>query len=181
MEVMGRVGGEESDAGQPRSATASAHTCGGVASQRARTQTGRCRLRPCRSDRCLGRLAGSPTRRAKHDRRWLDPVADKLLQATGLILVAACGFAPLWIVLLLLGKELALIVGCLALSQHKVVSARPLGKAASLLLFPALVAGLANLFALRFLLYTGAALSLLAGLDYLLVVIRASSNNTHTG
>jgi CDP-diacylglycerol--glycerol-3-phosphate 3-phosphatidyltransferase len=114
--------------------------------------------------------------------KWLDPVADKLLQATGLILVAASGFAPLWIVLLLLGKELALIVGgAWLLSQHKVVSARPLGKAASLLLFPALVAGLANLFALRFLLYTGAALSLLAGLDYLLVVIRASSNNTHAG
>lgn len=114
--------------------------------------------------------------------KWLDPLADKLLQATGLILVATSGFVSPWLVFLLLGKELALVIGgAWLLSKDQVVSARPLGKIASLLLFPALVAGLAEISAFRFLLYIGAVFSLLAGLDYLLVVIRGPSNSAHAG
>ncbi|NLN18293.1 MAG: phosphatidylglycerophosphate synthase [Firmicutes bacterium] len=114
--------------------------------------------------------------------KWLDPVADKFLQATALVLVTSNGFIPLWLALVLVGKELALIIGgAFLLRRGRVISARPSGKMASLFLFPGLVAGLADLSALRLLLYVGALLSVLAGLDYLLVVIQASTDSTHAG
>ncbi|MGI6082529.1 MAG: CDP-alcohol phosphatidyltransferase family protein [Limnochordia bacterium] len=114
--------------------------------------------------------------------KWLDPAADKLLQATAVILVTASGYIPVWLAMILIGKELALLIGgAFLLLRGRVISARPSGKIASLFLFPGLAAGLANQSAFRFLLYVGALFSLLAGFDYLLVVIRASSDSTHAG
>lgn len=88
----------------------------------------------------------------------------------------------MWLVVLLLAKEAALLIGgALLLRRDVVISARFSGKAASFLLFSGLVAGLADVTALRPLLYAGAIFSLLAGLDYLVLVVRASSSSNSIG
>lgn len=106
--------------------------------------------------------------------KLLDPIADKILILSVLWLLINSGFVPYWLAALLIAKELLLVVGGgVLLCKHQVVKARFLGKAGSLLLFIALGAGLAGLTSLRSLLFGGAALSLAAGIDYLILAIRS--------
>jgi CDP-diacylglycerol--glycerol-3-phosphate 3-phosphatidyltransferase len=114
--------------------------------------------------------------------KLLDPVADKALQLSALFLVVRSGYSPLWLVLVLLGKELALLLGGLFMLRNGiVVSARFYGKLASLLLFVALTAGLAGMFSWQPLLYLGASVSCLAGLDYLIQAVRTFSSRRISG
>ena len=65
--------------------------------------------------------------------KLLDPVADKLSLVTVLALFVAAGQIPSWILIAVLVKEMLLIVGgVFALKRGRVVSALPIGKAATL-------------------------------------------------
>lgn len=65
--------------------------------------------------------------------KLLDPVADKLSLLTILSLFAADGQIPRWVLFAVLAKELLLIGGgILALKKGWIVSALPIGKAATL-------------------------------------------------
>jgi CDP-diacylglycerol--glycerol-3-phosphate 3-phosphatidyltransferase len=62
-----------------------------------------------------------------------DPLADKLLIAVTLIPLGRLGEIPLWLVLLVLGRELVItLFRRFALSRGRVISASPLGKAKTL-------------------------------------------------
>jgi CDP-diacylglycerol--glycerol-3-phosphate 3-phosphatidyltransferase len=59
----------------------------------------------------------------------LDPLADKLLTAAAFLSLVEMGLAPAWMVMIILGRELA-VTGLrnLALSRGVVIPASPLGK-----------------------------------------------------
>jgi cardiolipin synthase len=69
---------------------------------------------------------------------FLDPLADKLTQATVLVLLAALGKVPFWLFALVLARELLLVYGAvrIRLARRKVtIRARLEGKLSTLLLF----------------------------------------------
>jgi CDP-diacylglycerol--glycerol-3-phosphate 3-phosphatidyltransferase len=60
----------------------------------------------------------------------LDPLADKLLTAAAFLSLVEMGLAPAWMVMIVLGRELAVTaLRNLALSRGVVIPASPLGKA----------------------------------------------------
>lgn len=64
--------------------------------------------------------------------KLMDPLADKLLLLTMLVLFCVEGTLPVGVVALVIAKELAMIAGgCFALSRGIVVHALPIGKAAT--------------------------------------------------
>lgn len=129
-------------------------------------------------DGWIARLRGEVSSLGK----LLDPLADKALQLTTLFTTARTGFTPVWVVVVLLVKESLLVLGGLwMLHQDYVVSARLYGKVASVLLFVALAGGLLQLDIMQPVLYVGVAVSLLAGLDYLIQAVRTLSNKRTMG
>jgi cardiolipin synthase len=113
----------------------------------------------------------------------LDPAADRLYIVCTLVALALRDVVPVWVVALLLGRELVLGVMLLVLRRHGYppLQVHYLGKAATLLLlyaFPVLLiadgegplAGLARPFAWALTIW-GTALYLLAGLFYVIQVI----------
>jgi cardiolipin synthase len=113
----------------------------------------------------------------------LDPAADRLYIVCTLVALALRDVVPVWVVALLLGRELVLGVMLLVLRRHGYppLQVHYLGKAATLLLlyaFPVLLiadgegplAGLAQPFAWALTIW-GTALYLLAGLFYVIQVI----------
>ncbi len=65
---------------------------------------------------------------------WLDPAADKLLMLFSLVALLQLGCAPLWLVLLVLARDLAVALGALivwALHLPLAIAASILGKAAT--------------------------------------------------
>lgn len=45
--------------------------------------------------------------------RFLDPAADKLLMLAAFVVLAAMGFAPLWLAVLVIGRDIAIVTGIL--------------------------------------------------------------------
>lgn len=61
--------------------------------------------------------------------KFIDPVADKLLVLSTLIMLSSLGFMPAWTVILILARELSVDgLRLVAISRGKVISAGPLGK-----------------------------------------------------
>ena len=61
--------------------------------------------------------------------KFIDPVADKLLVLTTLVMLVRCGLMEAWVVVLLLCRELAVDgLRMVAVGQGKVIAAGPLGK-----------------------------------------------------
>ena len=59
----------------------------------------------------------------------LDPLADKLLVASTLIMLTALGFIPGWIACIIVGRELAVTgLRCVLIENSQDVAASPLGK-----------------------------------------------------
>ena len=113
----------------------------------------------------------------------LDPAADRLYIVSTLVALALRDIVPVWLVVLLVGRELVLGVALLVLRRYGYppLQVHYLGKAATLLLlyaFPGLllahgdgwVAGLAEPFAWAFTIW-GTALYVLAGVLYIVQVI----------
>jgi CDP-diacylglycerol--glycerol-3-phosphate 3-phosphatidyltransferase len=71
--------------------------------------------------------------------RFLDPLADKLLISTVFIVLTLIGEIPLWVTVIVVGRDLMVAMGCVALyffiGKEKVASIRPsfLGKMATFL------------------------------------------------
>ncbi len=61
--------------------------------------------------------------------KFLDPMADKLVVSAALIMLIPLGRAPAWMVVVIVGRELAITgLRSMALSEGKVISADELGK-----------------------------------------------------
>jgi CDP-diacylglycerol--glycerol-3-phosphate 3-phosphatidyltransferase len=61
--------------------------------------------------------------------KFLDPVADKLVVSAALIMLIPLGRAPAWMVVVIVGRELAITgLRSMAVSEGKVISADELGK-----------------------------------------------------
>lgn len=73
------------------------------------------------------------SRRITRFGKLADPIADKLLIALTLIPLGALGELPIWLVVLVLGRDLAItLFRRFALARGRVISASPLGKAKTL-------------------------------------------------
>lgn len=107
--------------------------------------------------------------------KLLDPVADKLLVVGTLLAFAVRGTIPTWWLVVLALKEAALLMGGLVLlgTSRRVVASRMPGKAATTVLLAGIAAVLVGWEALgRPLLGAGILLSVGAGVDYLLLLLR---------
>jgi CDP-diacylglycerol--glycerol-3-phosphate 3-phosphatidyltransferase len=61
--------------------------------------------------------------------KFLDPLADKLVVSAALIMLIPLGRAPAWMVVVIVGRELAITgLRSMAVSEGKVISADELGK-----------------------------------------------------
>ena len=61
--------------------------------------------------------------------KFLDPLADKLVVSAALIMLIPLGRAPAWMVVVIVGRELAITgLRSMAVSEGKVISADALGK-----------------------------------------------------
>jgi cardiolipin synthase len=49
--------------------------------------------------------------------RYLDPAADKLLMVTSFLTLTALGFTPLWLTVLVIARDIAIVLG-IALAHH---------------------------------------------------------------
>jgi CDP-diacylglycerol--glycerol-3-phosphate 3-phosphatidyltransferase len=75
-----------------------------------------------------GRIARS-TKQATTLGKLLDPIADKLLISTALISLVQVGRAPAWMVVLIVGRELAITgLRTIAASQNIIIHASEFGK-----------------------------------------------------
>jgi CDP-diacylglycerol--glycerol-3-phosphate 3-phosphatidyltransferase len=110
--------------------------------------------------------------------KLMDPLADKMLVATPLIMLIPMGRIPAWVSLLIISRELA-VTGLrgLAAASGIVVSASGLGKVKSvfqytalcILIFPAALLPIPYLHELgRIILYISLLLTLWSGMDYFL-------------
>ena len=61
--------------------------------------------------------------------KFIDPVADKLLNLSAMIMLIHCGMMPAWVVIIILARELAVDgLRMVAVGQGHVIAAGPLGK-----------------------------------------------------
>lgn len=105
----------------------------------------------------------------------LDPVADKLLVVGTLLAFALRGTIPTWWLVVLALKEIALLLGGLILlgTSRRVVASRMLGKVSTAFLLSGIAIVLFGLEPLgRLLIGAGTILSVAAGFDYLLLLLR---------
>ncbi len=113
--------------------------------------------------------------------KLLDPIADKLSLLTLLGLFVADGQIPLWVLGVILLKEMLLVVGsCVALHRGLVVSALPIGKVTTVSFILSMIARFVGIRdTADVLLGVSVALSLLAFAWYCMVVPgKIKANNT---
>lgn len=101
--------------------------------------------------------------------KLIDPLADKLVMAAAFISLAIVGKLPLWLVFVLVGKELALVFGAAIYYFRKdlVVSSSILGKSATVILYIGTTLVILGFEWAVSIVIVGVAVSLVAGLDYL--------------
>lgn len=72
--------------------------------------------------------------------KFLDPVADKLLIAAALIMLAGLGRVPAWMVVIIIGREIAVTgLRSIASSEGIVIAASDLGKGKTILQISAVI------------------------------------------
>lgn len=108
--------------------------------------------------------------------KLLDPLADKLSLLTLLWLFVAAGEIPLWVILFVLAREAAMIVGsAVALHRGVVVYALPIGKVTTVCFVLSIVARFMELMRIAdVLLYASVALSAVALVWYAVVLLRGT-------
>jgi len=105
-----------------------------------------------------------------------DPLADKLLQLTALLLLSTGGRLPVYFFYILCAKELAMIIGSLFfLKKDVVVYSNWVGKAAAAILFSGIVLSFLNIAFSVYTLWAGIAVSLSAAVIYLLKFLKQVS------
>ena len=105
--------------------------------------------------------------------KFLDPLADKLIVMTALLILNDKGIVPMWITLIILAREFIVTgIRLIAVGEGKVIAASKLGKYKTALTMVALVLLLlypfANIFPVIgiYILYVGVILTVISGLDY---------------
>jgi len=113
--------------------------------------------------------------------KFLDPLADKLLIVTTLIMLIPLGRVPAWMVALIVSREIAITgMRTVAVMSKVVIAASPLGKAKTVLQIAALIALLIHypFFGINFhaigmvILWLALVATLYSGMDYLLKFFR---------
>lgn len=108
-----------------------------------------------------------------------DPLADKLLQLTALLLLSTGGRIPMLFFNILCVKELAMIIGALFfLKKDVVVYSNWIGKAASAIIFAGIVLSFLNISVAEYLLWAGLAVSFTAGAFYLIRFLKQMKGKT---
>lgn len=98
----------------------------------------------------------------------MDPLADKLLVMTALLCLIALDRVGVWVVALILGRELAITgIRTVAAAEGIVVAASPLGKAKTVTQMLAIILLLLNISPGIYLLYLALVLTLVSGADYI--------------
>lgn len=109
--------------------------------------------------------------------KLMDPLADKLMVITALICLTADGLVPLWLLIVVICKELFMVLGGYFLLKHGVVvQAQPIGKVATVVFVIAIVATLLHAYLApwdQYLQYLAVTLSVAAMFWYLVQIIRA--------
>ena len=119
--------------------------------------------------------------------KLMDPLADKLMQLSMMLCLASTGYMPLWVLLVLLGKEIVMVTGgTLLFKRDVVVMSNWSGKVATVLLILAIVAvfpwhGVEAVTQLgHILLYVGLAMSLFSMVNYGLIYVKnGNSRKAH--
>lgn len=131
-------------------------------------------------DGYLARKRGEVTTLGK----FLDPLADKILVSSVLVMLVKFGWAPAWVAMLIIVREFTITaMRSMASAQGKVISAGPWGKAKTVVQDIALAILMLNydFFGLPvhyfgiFMLYLALGLTLYSGFDYLNKFYRADS------
>jgi len=108
-----------------------------------------------------------------------DPLADKLLQLTALLLLSVGGRLPIVFFWILCIKEFAMIIGSLFfLRKDVVVYSNWMGKAAAAILFSGIVLAFLNISVSVYLLWVGIAVSFAAGICYLVRFLKQVREKT---
>jgi CDP-diacylglycerol--glycerol-3-phosphate 3-phosphatidyltransferase len=107
-----------------------------------------------------------------------DPIADKAVTGTALVILSAFGVAPWWVTGLILAREIGITLLRLAVVRRRVIPANTGGKLKTLVLcvaiawmlwpMPAEVAAGG-----RYLLYLGMVITVVTGVDYVWRAVRA--------
>lgn len=107
--------------------------------------------------------------------KFLDPLADKLLVSAALILLVELGFAPAWVVIVIISREFAVTgLRLVAAGEGTVLAASQLGKLKTMTQLIAIAALLLNNFPFSFMnfrfdlimLYISLFFTVLSGIDY---------------
>ncbi|MCP4405466.1 MAG: CDP-diacylglycerol--glycerol-3-phosphate 3-phosphatidyltransferase [bacterium] len=102
--------------------------------------------------------------------KLMDPIADKLLIAGSLISLVEIGYAPAWLVVIIIGREFAVNgLRAVAASQSVIIPAGPLGKAkmvAQVIAVPLLILNVQALDIGYLVLWVTMLLTVWSGVDY---------------
>ena len=108
--------------------------------------------------------------------RIADPLADRIMIDSGVVLLGVVGRLPWWAIAIVLGRDLLLLAGSrLAIAGGQDISVNLMGKAATWVLYSSVVAVLVTYEETRFppiLFYVGVGMSLAAGLGYVLTLLK---------
>lgn len=104
----------------------------------------------------------------------MDPLADKLLVMAALLCLIAVDRVGVWVVALILGRELTITgLRSVAAAEGIVIAASPLGKTKTITQMIAIFLLLLNVSWAIYLLYIALILTLLSGLDYIIKINRS--------
>ena len=111
--------------------------------------------------------------------RILDPLADKILVISALILLAIKKDIPIWILEALFLRELILIIGSALIikREEKIICPSIWGKLATVFIFIGISGILLRIWITRYFLYIGVVISLVSGIDYILKGIKVLRNS----
>ena len=110
----------------------------------------------------------------------LDPLADKLMVITALVALFLTNMMPLWLVILIIIKEIMLVLGSFFIVvRHRsdIVSANIYGKSATLAVYLAIFAQSFNLPLRHVLTYIAGLAAIIAFVNYLMLFIRSRKSS----
>lgn len=111
----------------------------------------------------------------------LDPLADKLMVITALVSLLMVKMMPLWLVLLIVSKELLIILGSLFIvvkQNSRVVSANFYGKMATLAVYAAVFTQAFKTPFRELMTYIAGAAAIVAFINYMLIFLKNRYNSS---
>ncbi len=111
--------------------------------------------------------------------KLLDPIADKLLAISSLAVLVISHDISLWVLEVLIFRELVLIIGSALIIKKKdrIIGPSIWGKLATLSILLGIFGLLFNIKIAKYLLYFGIIISVISGIDYILKGLRVLRNS----